>query len=193
MIDNYYRIYYIVLEDVMQYRSFGFDFLPDWKDNKGIGSDPWFDLKGAKFVLTQEEILALFLKGFNCTQIVFMTYAPLLGLSEEKALEMADEIGSGTFRGGVCGALEAAMQVLRLLYEEESDFSETEIANRINKLRSRFINANQGENCKDLLGMDLSQIETLDLNLLQERLTTRCPAYVFSAISLIEEDRATNT
>ncbi len=141
-------------------------------------------------MLTQEEILTKFLKGYNCTQIVYMAYAEKLGITEEKALEIASENGSATFRGGVCGALDAACGVLRLLYEEDADVSEKEIETKINNLKERFAEENGSDTCNALLGIDMTKVEDLDLSDLHDRLTNRCPGYVASALSLIEEEIA---
>gem|GEM_PF-3125476 len=140
-------------------------------------------------MLTKEAIQNQFLSGYNCTQIIFLAYAEKLGLTEEKALELADELGNGTFRGGTCGALDGAIAVMKLLYEEDPSVSDKALEEKISALKKAFCEENGDDTCKGLLGVDLTNPQDLDLSLLEELLKERCPAFVLSALTFLEKEQ----
>lgn len=64
-----------------------------------------------------ERAVACFKEGFSCSQAVFSTFAPQLGLECELALKVAGLFGGGMGRlGEVCGAVTGALMALGLKY-----------------------------------------------------------------------------
>ncbi len=60
-----------------------------------------------------EQAVEKFSKGFNCSQAVFSTYAPLYGIDEKEALKIATGFGGGMARlQEVCGAVTGAFMVI---------------------------------------------------------------------------------
>ena len=60
-----------------------------------------------------ETAVETFAKGFNCAQAVFSTYAPILGISEREALQVATGFGAGMGRlQEVCGAITGAFMLI---------------------------------------------------------------------------------
>ncbi len=60
-----------------------------------------------------EQAVETFSKGFNCSQAVFSTYAPLYGIDEKLALKIATGFGGGMARlQEVCGAVTGAFMVI---------------------------------------------------------------------------------
>jgi C_GCAxxG_C_C family probable redox protein len=60
-----------------------------------------------------EKAVETFSKGFNCSQAVFSTYAPLYGIDEKQALKITTGFGAGMARlQEVCGAVTGAFMVI---------------------------------------------------------------------------------
>ena len=60
---------------------------------------------------------------YNCCQSVLLPFASELGLSEEQAMAIGSNFGSGMRHGGTCGALSGAMMVLGLAGRSEQEAS----------------------------------------------------------------------
>ena len=61
--------------------------------------------------------VSYFEEGFSCSQAVFSTYGPQLGLDRECALKIAGTFGGGMGRmGETCGAVTGAFMVIGLKY-----------------------------------------------------------------------------
>jgi C_GCAxxG_C_C family probable redox protein len=61
--------------------------------------------------------IALFEKGYNCSQAVFMAYADLYNIEQETAAKLATSFGGGMGRlREVCGAVSGMFLVLGLHY-----------------------------------------------------------------------------
>jgi len=64
-----------------------------------------------------EIALEKFLKGFNCSQAIFITYSQELGLNEEIASKIASPFGGGFASSGyICGVVTGALMVIGLKY-----------------------------------------------------------------------------
>ena len=66
-----------------------------------------------------------FLKGYNCTQSVFLAFADLHGMDEKTAARLSSSFGGGMGRlREVCGAVSGMFLVAGMLYgyEEPKDF-----------------------------------------------------------------------
>ena len=145
---------------------------------------------GGVTVLTEKQILQQFQTGYDCAQIIWLVYAPALELSEAEALEYASASGSGILRRKVCGALEGSAAVLKMFYGY-SPFDEYEsdpcVDEKLQKLKTRFADINGAITCSALLGMDLTTDDDVDFSAPDTILSTHCPGYAASALSLIDD------
>ena len=58
-----------------------------------------------------------FLKGYNCSQAVLLSFSDLTGLDEKVAMRLASSFGGGMGRmREVCGTVSAMLMVLGILY-----------------------------------------------------------------------------
>lgn len=103
-----------------------------------------------------DRAVELFLEGKNCSQAVFVAFAPDLGLSEETALAVSIGLGGGVGRmREVCGAVSGSAMLVGLKYPE---LDKTEVYEKVRMIIDEFKKTNHSIVCKELLG--LSKPET---------------------------------
>lgn len=102
-----------------------------------------------------EAALALFNKGYNCAQSVFLAFRPLYGLEEEQAAALASSFGAGLGRlRQVCGALSGGAMVLGILlggYKPGDDAAKAAHYALVQRLAKAFEQANGSIICSKLL------------------------------------------
>ncbi|MFC1879327.1 C-GCAxxG-C-C family protein [Chloroflexota bacterium] len=132
-----------------------------------------------------------FEQGFNCAQAVFASYAPSLGLPGETALKIAAPFGGGIGRlGGVCGAVSGAMMVIGLKYgNTQADNAENKETNYnlARQFTERFNERHGTILCRQLLEIDISDPEILQLAHQKGVFHTRCPEYVKTAAQILAQ------
>ena len=80
-----------------------------------------------------------FKNGFNCSQSVFSTFAPELGLDKETALKIADGFGAGMgYSAETCGAVTGAFMAIGLKYGR-SKSDDDQAKEKINTLIKEFM------------------------------------------------------
>ena len=98
-----------------------------------------------------DRAVELFMEGKNCSQAVFVAFAPDLGLSEEIALAVSIGLGGGVGRmREVCGAVSGSAMLVGLKYPE---FDKTEVYAKVRMIIDEFKKTNHSIVCKELLGM----------------------------------------
>ena len=130
----------------------------------------------------------LFARGFNCSQAVFVAFAPSLGLTEETALRISSGFGGGVGRmGGLCGAASGAIMALGLA-EGNVDPADKAAKDRgyelVRTFAGRFRDRNGSLSCRDLLGLDLSTEEGRALAGRNTHANV-CPKFVRDAAELL--------
>ena len=68
----------------------------------------------SKYLERAKELRAIVEPHYNCAQSVLLPFAEDLGLSEEKAFQIASHFGGGMKMGSVCGAVTGALMALGL-------------------------------------------------------------------------------
>jgi C_GCAxxG_C_C family probable redox protein len=138
-----------------------------------------------------EQAVNCFKGTFNCTQSVFSSFAPELGLEREIALKVATPFGGGIARmGEVCGAVTGAVMVIGLKYgmSEEEDLEAKERTYEIcQELASRFKTRNGSIKCRELIGYDLSNPEEHQKAEEDDVFNRQCTKFVRDAVELAEE------
>ncbi len=136
--------------------------------------------------------VACFKEDFNCSQAVFSTYAPTLGLDRETALRVAAAFGGGMGRTGeTCGAASGALMVIGLRYgqstAEDKDAKEMTY-NLAAEFLNRFAARNNGcVKCRELLGRDVGDPEDRQAAREQGLFETLCPKFVRDAAEIVEQ------
>ena len=119
------------------------------------------------------------------------SYSSELGLKDDQALRIAAPFGGGFgHRGEVCGAVTGAMMVLGLktgYIDPQDKATKQAVYTLAGELQNRFA-ARQGTTfCRDLLGMDISSPEQLELARAEGLFQTRCPHFVQTAVDILED------
>ncbi|AET68281.1 C_GCAxxG_C_C family probable redox protein [Desulfosporosinus orientis DSM 765] len=138
-----------------------------------------------------KEAVSCFTEGFLCSQAIFSTYAPEIGLDRETALKISCSFGGGMARmGETCGAVTGALMVIGL------KSGNTNVDDKQGKERtygvawdfvSRFTQCNDSIKCKDLLCCDISTTEGAKIANEKQLFTTLCPKFVEDAALIIEQ------
>lgn len=98
-----------------------------------------------------ERAIELFMEGKNCSQAVFVAFAPDLGLPEETALAVSIGLGGGVGRmREVCGAISGSAMLVGLKYPE---LDKAEIYEKVRMIIDEFKKTNHSIVCKELLGL----------------------------------------
>jgi C_GCAxxG_C_C family probable redox protein len=138
-----------------------------------------------------DQAVECFTKGFNCSQAVFSTFAPSLGLDEHQALKIACPFGAGMGRmQETCGAVVGAFLVFGLKYGKvvpEDEESKEHTYALVQKFAEKFRALHLSLDCRDLLGADINTDEGSKIIKDQNLFRTRCPQYVRDAAAIVEE------
>lgn len=98
-----------------------------------------------------DRAVELFMEGKNCSQAVFVAFAPDLGLGEETALAVSIGLGGGVGRmREVCGAISGSAMVVGLKYPE---LGKTDVYRLVRLIIDEFKKTNHSIVCKELLGL----------------------------------------
>ena len=129
-----------------------------------------------------------FEQDFSCSQSVFSTLAPEMGISEESALKIASAFGGGMMRHGeVCGAVTGALMALGLKYGATTPDNEGKIREASQELMRRFKETNGSLRCKELLGYHLIIPEEREKAKESGVFSSLCPLLVQNTTELAEE------
>ncbi len=143
-----------------------------------------------KIEMNEQQALAGFGAGIDCSQVVLAAAAPQLGLDEKTARRLAAAFGGGMWRGATCGCVVGALMALGLRYgncepgdqETKNDFLAKKAA-----FEAAFCERNGSLVCREILGYDLSDPRQMEKIMELKLLETRCPKLVCSACEILEE------
>ncbi len=132
-----------------------------------------------------------FMGGYNCAQAVLSAFSADFDLPIDLAYRLGAPFGGGMGRlGEVCGAVTGAFMVLGLKYgntsatdqpaKERAYLTTADFAHRFRERQGSIL-------CRDLLGMDISDPQALQIARETALFTTRCPIFVRVAIEVLEE------
>ncbi len=138
-----------------------------------------------------ERAVALFQKGFSCSQAVLGAYAVDLGLPEAAALRLSQPFGGGIAKSGDwCGAVTGAFLVIGLKYGRDRA-EDTAAKDKTYALVQEFIRRFEAKNghvrCRDLLGCDIGTAEgqkTIEERKLHQ---TLCEPLIRDAVAILED------
>ena len=129
-----------------------------------------------------------FEESFSCSQSVFSTLAPEMGIDKETALKIASAFGGGMSRHGeVCGAVTGALMTLGLKFGTALPENEDDVREASQKLMREFKEKNGSLLCRELIGYRLIVPE--ERKKAKESGITRnlCPLLVQNATELTVE------
>ena len=106
-----------------------------------------------------DRAIELFKEGKNCSQAVFVAFAPDLGVPEDVALSISVGLGGGVGRmREVCGAVSGASLVIgSIASATDGKDSENKQKNYelVREFADRFTKENGSIICRELLGLDV--------------------------------------
>ena len=132
-----------------------------------------------------------FLKGYNCSQAVFLAFRDLYEMDEVTAARLSSSFGGGMGRlREVCGAVSGMFMAAGLLYGYETPGANSQKADhyqRIQELAKIYEEENGSIVCRDLLGLTQKRQEPVPEERTKEYYKKRpCPKLVRMAAALME-------
>jgi len=154
-----------------------------------------FMLEGGKCNIMNDSekatAIAMFEKGFCCSQAVLATFSEKFNLDRDIALKLSDGFGGGMGRMALtCGAVTGAFMVIGLKYgrtsadDKEAKEKTTQL---VQKFIKKFTERNKSISCKELLGCDISTDEGYEYAKKNNLINTLCPKFVADATEILEE------
>lgn len=140
--------------------------------------------------MTKQEINALLAQGYDCGQIVLLSAAPKLGLTDAQALALTAGFGGGMLAGETCGAVVGALIAIGVknsAWAPGDMDAKGKVMEQIAAFRAKFAETRGSCLCRDLLGYNIAIPEEAakigELGLTQ----TLCPEIIGDAVNLLEE------
>jgi C_GCAxxG_C_C family probable redox protein len=137
-----------------------------------------------------DEAVDCFCRGAACSQAIFGTYAPLLGLPREQAMKIASGFAGGMRMGETCGAVTGAFMLLGLKYANDNcdqrDSRENVYA-PIRKFTEEFRKRDKTVVCKEMIGCDISTPQGAQDAIQRGVYRNICPDIVRHAAEIIEQ------
>jgi C_GCAxxG_C_C family probable redox protein len=130
-----------------------------------------------------EKAVKCFESGYNCSQAIFSTYSPDLGVSSEQALKIASGFGGGMRIDGTCGAVTGAFMVLGLKFAKGKD----KPYDKIIKFAETFCRKNKSTDCQALIGYDIRTKEGMDKATNEGLFRSICSQLVRDSAEILEE------
>jgi len=127
---------------------------------------------------------------FNCAQTVISLFANELGLDAKTALKIASGFGGGMACAETCGAVTGSYMVIGMKYGHDSSDpdAKTKTKQAIQKFNEEFKKKHGSLICKKLTGYDISTSEGASEAHLEGVFTTKCPEFLKSACTILEEE-----
>jgi C_GCAxxG_C_C family probable redox protein len=133
--------------------------------------------------------LTTYASGYNCSQSVLSAYAEDLGLDADTAKKLSSCFGGGMRMGATCGALSGALMVLGLAkgFADYSPEQKASIEVHCTGYISRWKETIGETNCKEILGLDVSDPVERQKGKEAGIFALYCPNCIESAVLLLEE------
>jgi C_GCAxxG_C_C family probable redox protein len=138
----------------------------------------------------EEKVLRFFHTGYNCSQSVFSTFAPDLGLDEKTAWAVASGFGAGmACLQKTCGAVTGGIMVLGARYFTPGDVAggKALVYSKVRRLIDG-IEAKYGSvECYPLLGADITSEEGLKAARESRLFLEKCDPVVLDVVRILDE------
>ncbi|MCP4760161.1 MAG: C_GCAxxG_C_C family protein [archaeon] len=128
--------------------------------------------------------------GYNCSQSVFSTLGPLLGLDKDTCLKIGTGFGGGmASMQKTCGAVTGAFMAIGLKYgniDAKDKESKGKTYELVKKFKDEFEKINGSISCRDLIGHDTTTEEGLKYAQ-ANKLYSNCPKFVMDSVNITEK------
>jgi C_GCAxxG_C_C family probable redox protein len=129
-----------------------------------------------------EKAVKCFESGYNCSQAIFSTYSPDLGVPSEQAIKIASGFGGGMRIDGTCGAVTGAFMVLGLKFAKGKDRP----YDKIIEFAKTFCSKNKSTDCQALIGCDIRTEEGMDKAINEGLFRSICSKLVRDSAEILE-------
>ncbi|MFA6403851.1 MAG: C-GCAxxG-C-C family protein [Salinivirgaceae bacterium] len=136
-----------------------------------------------------KEAQMLFEGSYNCAQSTLSVFDNELGISKETLQHLSSGFGAGMcYQGRTCGAVAGAYMALGLI--SGKSFREPEMIKEntyqlIREFNKKFVEKHGSTLCKELLEIDISSAQGIEIARQKGVFETRCPNFVATAVALI--------
>jgi len=142
-------------------------------------------------VSNKDKAISCFKDGFNCSQAVFSTFAPLYDLDYKLALRVAGAFGGGMgSMGETCGAVTGSFMVIGLEHGKvnaDDKISKGKTYRYVQEFTKRFEQKYGSIKCKILLGYDLNTEEGIKMAKEKGLFINFCPGLIEEAVDILEQ------
>ena len=139
----------------------------------------------------KELAVSSFLRGYTCTQGLFLVYYEKVGIEYDLALKIGTAFGSGLgCMGETCGVVVGAIILIGVKYGQtklEHQQAKDTTYYLVQEFLERFRSRNQFITCKKLIGCDLSTPEGAKLDRDNNISYTLCPKFIEDTIEILDE------
>ena len=134
--------------------------------------------------------VALFGRGYMCSQAVFAAFSEQFGITEKQALQIGACFGGGMNKAEVCGACTGALMVLGMRYGQVdlNDFDSRMAENaKAVQFLDEFKKRKGSYICRDILGCDISTKDGKSVAVESGLFGKLCPEMVRTAAEIVAE------
>jgi len=132
----------------------------------------------------------LFEGSFNCAQSTLSVFDKDLGISKETLQHVTSGFGAGMcYQGRTCGAVAGAYMALGLVSGKsfnEPDMIKENTYQLIQEFNKKFVEKHGSTICKELLEIDISSAQGIEIARQKGVFETQCPNFVATAVALIQ-------
>jgi C_GCAxxG_C_C family probable redox protein len=136
-----------------------------------------------------KQAMEYFGNDHSCSQSVFCTFAPQLGLSYELAYKIAAAFGGGMSRmGNTCGAVSGALMTIGLHFRtlDKTDSENKDLTYEMGqKFIAEFIKIHGSVMCNTLVGYDIRTTKGLEKAEKKKVFETKCPNFVKDSVKIL--------
>ena len=134
--------------------------------------------------------VALFGRGYMCSQAVFAAFSEQFGITEKQALQIGACFGGGMNKAEVCGACTGALMALGMKYGQV-DLNDMESRAAENAKAIQFLDEFKKRKgsyiCRDILGCDISTEDGRAAAINNGLFGKLCPEMVRTAAEIVAE------
>ncbi|MBQ6438804.1 MAG: C_GCAxxG_C_C family protein [Mogibacterium sp.] len=140
--------------------------------------------------MDKSHVAELFMRGQDCSQVVFSHCAHELGISPEDANRLTASFGGGSGIGETCGAVIGALMVIGMKHGHSGP-DDMEQRTILMEKRSEFLrkwNEKRGTcMCRDFLRHDITQPGEFEKVIEEGTMFSLCPELVLDALEILND------
>lgn len=141
--------------------------------------------------MDEKVIQEQFMKGYDCSQVVFSHFAKDLGLTEEQANKVSACFGGGMMQADACGAFTGALMAIGLKYghyDAENLMAQKGVMmQKAGEFKEKFFRKYPSCKCLDIIGYNATTPEGFQRAIESGDMMRICPKLVSEVIAMLDE------